>query len=167
MKTKLTLLAITFFFILSGCNKTEVQSNNQPVEGKIINQTGCKDFTAKSNAYENDESCILYEYDESNNKLIIKHINAGFNCCPEELSCSVTQRNDTLVIEEFESDALCACNCLFDIDIELSEIEPGEYYIQFTEPYCGDQEKLEFTINLDQFSTGEYCVERTQYPWGI
>jgi hypothetical protein len=53
------------------------------------------------------------------------------------------------------------------MDIEITGIKAGEYFVKFIEPYCGDQKKLEFLIDLHQNSSGEYCVERDQYPWGI
>lgn len=168
MKSKLMLLLLPLFFlVLTGCQKTEEESKQQSVDGKVINYTDCKDFQAKSVKTESNESCVEYTFSAVDNKLILKHINSGFNCCPGDLYCNITFKNDTLEIEEFESSALCYCNCLFDIDIEVTDIEAGQYFVRFIEPYCGDQEKLEFIIDLQQNPNGEYCVERNQYPWGI
>jgi hypothetical protein len=99
--------------------------------------------------------------------LIFKHINAGFNCCPEGFYCNVSLKNDTIVIEEFENSSLCDCNCLFDLDIEVKGVETKTYQIKFIEPYCGDQAKLEFPVNLAVLKDGIFCVTRTRYPWGI
>jgi hypothetical protein len=38
---------------------------------------------------------------------------------------------------------------------------------KFIEAYCGEQEKLEFPIDLPALEQGSYCVTKTNYPWGI
>ena len=111
--------------------------------------------------------CVEYSYDGNIDKLLIKHINARFNCCPGTLSVDNTYSNDTIIIQEFESAQLCNCNCLFDLDIEIVGIEPMPYQIIFIEPYCGNQEHLIFKVDFSILEDGTYCVSRNQYPWGI
>jgi len=168
MKTKLASKILFFsLLIIVACTKTS--EDDTVVSGKITKHTGCKMFDQASATTDTsaNQSCIEYNYTLTEEKVNLKHINAGFNCCPGELHCSVTLSNDTITIEESESHANCDCNCLFDLDIEVSGIEAGEYFVKFIEPYCGDQQKLEFSIDLSQSSNGIYCVERNQYPWGI
>jgi hypothetical protein len=100
-------------------------------------------------------------------KLSLKHINAGFNCCPGKLTCKVTQSGDSLVIEEFESQAGCNCNCLYDLDIEIKNVTTGKYHIRFIEPYGGEQEKILLDMNLEEHPAGTFCVTRKNYPWGM
>lgn len=167
MKTKFMLLLLSFFILFIGCDKDVKEPNNQLPEGKLIKHSDCKSFYQKSINHGNNESCVEYSFLAGEKKLILKHINTGFNCCPGDLGCIVQFDMDTIVIQEFELEALCNCECLFDMDIEITGIEASQYYVKFVEPYCGDQEKLEFIIDLLQNPTGEYCVERNQYPWGI
>ena len=98
---------------------------------------------------------------------MLKHINTGFNCCPEILYVTVYVVNDTITIEEDEKEQLCLCRCLYDIDMEIHDILPGEYHVKVVEPYCGDQEKLEFRLDLNDINEGTYCVPRTEYPWNV
>lgn len=164
-KIKLLLgisLLVGVFFL--SCNK-------ENIENPIINYSSCKDFNSKSNTqiddYGSDTSCVSYSYNFQDKKLTLKHINAGFNCCPGNLFCEIDFLNDTIRIKEKEEKTDCYCNCLYDLDIYVSNIELGKYYIFIDEPYCGSQEKIIFEINLALNSTGKFLVRRTEYPWGI
>jgi hypothetical protein len=138
---------------------------------KPVSHSDCKNFNLKSalqsGDYGSDSSCVSYDYNFQEKKLIIKHINAGFNCCPGEIYCDIDIKNDTIFLRESEEKAECNCNCLYDIDINISEVAKQKYYISFNEPYCNDQEKILFEIDLAQNETGVICVQRTLYPWGI
>ncbi len=166
MKKIKILLGISLLvgMFLMSCEK---ESSNI---GGLINHTDCKDFSLKNthiNDYGTDTSCVMYSYNSQDKKLNLKHINAGFNCCPDKLFCEIDILADTVRIEEREKDALCSCNCLFDLDIVVNNIELEKYYIIFDEPYCGDQDKIMFEIDLTKDITGKFCVHRTVYPWGI
>ncbi len=167
----LILLAGMLSFVCSGCEQEkEINGDNDPlvVSGKIINHTDCKFIKSSHNDSETPDtlSCISYEFNASQNKLKLHHINAGFNCCFDSVYCEISVSNDTISIQEFENEALCDCNCLYDLDIELKGIEPKKYYVKITEPYCGDQEKLFFNADLTSSNEGTYCVTRKLYPWG-
>jgi hypothetical protein len=165
VKLNVSFIAASLFLsLLAGCCKEE--TINKPIEGRITNYTDCKQFT-KSIETGDDKSCVEYSYDASAKALILKHINGGFNCCPDGLYCEVEISGNTIIVEEFENAALCNCECLFDVDIKIDGLESGMYRIRFIEPYCGDQEELEFTVDFTESPTGTYCVTRTQYPWGI
>ena len=112
-------------------------------------------------------SYVEYLYNRDKRKLTLKHINAGFNCCPDSLFCKIELRGDTIVIQEFEKIAGCNCNCLYDMYIELEGIEMREYQIRFIEPYALEQNQLVFSLDLMGCSIGEYSVTRKQYPWGM
>lgn len=158
---------LAFLFMIS-CEK-ETEEYLGSIDGEIVSHTQCKQSKAFTLAlqYENNESCIKYLYVPESKKLELTHINAGFNCCPDSLYCSISTSKDTIIIEEFEKSALCDCNCLYDLDIEVRGVVPGKYYIKVVEPYCGVQKKLIFEIDLTSGNSGIYCVKRDQYPWGI
>jgi hypothetical protein len=136
--------------------------------GKLISHSPCKNEKLADIATDipDTQSCINYSFDVTAGKLYIAHINAGFNCCPESLYCTISIENDTLIIEEHEEMGLCNCDCLFDLEIEINEIGAGKYPVKIIEPYSYDQEKLDFTIDLAVDPAGSYCVTRNQYPWG-
>jgi len=142
-----------------------------PATGTLVNYTDCKTFQ-KVSATDNissDQDCIEYQYD-GQSILEIKHINAGFNCCPDELLADITIVDNVITIEEVESleSGGCHCLCLFDLDLKIINLVPGEYTIRVIEPYVGpSEEQLEFTINLSSSpNSGIYCVMRGHYPWG-
>lgn len=164
--TKILLILAITFYTFSACQKTNTED---VINGKVLNQGDCKDFKIMRSTLEVADtlSCIVYNFLPSESKLLLTHQNTGFNCCPGELTCTISQNNDTIFIQEFEELAACDCNCLFDIHIEISGIETKVYYLKFIEPYCGDQEKLQFEINLSENTEGVHCVSRYDYPWGI
>ena len=165
MKT-IILTALLSGLLLFSCE--EEKEKQLVLAGTLINNTNCKDNfkSAPGNKITADSlSCIDYSYNKI--KLTIKHINAGFNCCPEKLYCNISLVSDTIIIQEFEKSALCDCNCLYDLDIEISGVETKKYILKLIEPYCGNQEKLIFEIDLTRETEGLYCVTRKQYPWGI
>lgn len=168
MKTRYLPAIMVIFtnIFLIGCENEE---NDPFINGSLINYTDCKTFKSVVIGINNgnNESCIEYSYDSQNRILQLKHINAGFNCCPDSLYCKISLSNDTILIEEFEKNALCNCNCLYDLNIEIKGVELIEYYISIVEPYCGDQQKLMFEVDFNFSSSGKYCVNRNHYPWGF
>lgn len=139
------------------------------LSGKLTAHTGCKAFksTGLESVTPDTLSCVEYAFNEADTKLIIKHINAGFNCCPESLYCDIGLKSDTIYIHEHEKDGLCDCLCLFDLDIEITGVEAKKYQVVFTEPYALDQAELEFEADLKQNPTGLVCIVRKMYPWGV
>ncbi len=140
---------------------------NPPI-GFLINYDGCKEFQrgTPTDGTPPDQDCMEYEYD-GESVLLLKHVNAGFNCCPE-ITANVTIENNIITIEEIELSGDCDCLCLFDMDYEIRNLQPGEYTIRVTEPYVPEGEEiLEFTVDLISSPSGSYCVYRDFYPWGI
>lgn len=170
MKKNGILLGISLFvgvFFIS-CDKEKTEN---PITGKIIEYSGCKYENSKSATltgdYGPDTSCVYYSYNFQDKKLTLNHINAGFNCCPGNLSCEIELLNDTIRIKEKEETADCDCNCLFDLTINVFNIESEKYWISIDEPYGGDQEKIVFEIDLAINPTGEFLITRKGYPWAM
>lgn len=155
--------------LIGSCNNKEETTGPSGISGNLTNHSECKYFKTFDLKFTEPDtfSCVHYLYDESSHKLIMNHINAGFNCCPESLTCKVSENNDTILVREKEKEQGCDCNCLFDLDIELSGIDQRKYFVKFIEPYAEDQEKLLFEIDLTTGNEGEYCVIRKGYPWGL
>ena len=159
----LPLLLFIFSLILSGC-----ETEKQQVTAELTDHTGCKGLkSATDDVIPDTQSCINWSYDSSSGTLSLTHINAGFNCCPGKLSCSVSIAGDTLIIKEKEESAMCDCDCLYDLYIDVSDLEEQDYIISIVEPYCGDQQKLIFEVDLDSEPEGSYCAARNRYPWGM
>jgi hypothetical protein len=161
--TLFLLLLVILGLILSGC-----ETERQQVTVTLKDHTGCKGLkSATEDVVPNTQSCINWSYDSSSGKLSLIHFNAGFNCCPGELSCSISFTGDTLVIREKEESAMCDCDCLYDLYIDVSDFEEQDYIIRIVEPYCGDQQKLIFEADLAREAEGSFCAARSWYPWGM
>jgi|GEM_PF-635107 len=145
--------------IMPGCEEP------QP-SGQMTGRTDCKSLEKAVVETPSDQDCIEYEYD-GESTLLIKHVNAGFNCCPE-IATNVIIENNIITIEEIEIEGLCDCLCLFDMDYEVINLPPGAYTIRVEEPYFPEgDDPLEFQLNLDEAVSGSFCVDRSHYPWGI
>lgn len=166
---KLLLPAIAVIILIFNCNHENETNQPSEVNGQLVRNSKCKAMKSGTgiSSVSDSLSCVEYTYEEANNKLLLKHINAGFNCCPGNLMCHVSLSNDTIFIRELEEFALCNCNCLYDLDIEITGLGYQHYQLQFIEPYIGDQEPLNFSIDLQSITSGSYCVNRNNYPWGF
>jgi len=171
MKTILLsiLSAVIITFLLLGCENEKENKKQLIISGSLIKNSGCKEKKSSTDSIPTPDSlsCAEYLFNASTNKLIIKHLNAGFNCCPENILCEVTTVADTIIITESEKAHLCDCDCLYDLEIEITGVESKEYMIKFIEPYCDNQEQLIFGVNFSTETAGSFCVKRNHYPWGI
>jgi len=162
------LAAILIIAILVFCCENE-ENRQSDLSGMLVNHTGCKNkkSAGMTTGTPDTLSCIEYSYISSDSTLFIKHINAGFNCCPEKLYCNISLAHDTILVREFEKSALCDCDCLYDLEIEIYGAEVRNYVIIVIEPYCRDHAQLIFSIDLKQETEGTFCVSRTKYPWDV
>jgi len=161
---------IGLFTISCETENKEGNGDKLVFSGQLIKKSVCKN-EIKSLSYKtiipDSLSCIEYAYDNTNNILTMKHINAGFNCCPDSLYIQTLLDGNVITIQEYERSALCRCNCLYDLDIKLNGIEAKEYQVVFAEPYIADQQEIIFDIDLKTNIEGHFCVTRKQYPWGV
>jgi hypothetical protein len=168
MKTPNFLVAIVFVipFLFFCCTKDK--SAQLHVSGFLVSHTECKkglDSTTQATTIADSLSCIAYSFNDLTNKLILIHINAGFNCCIDRMYCTIIVRNDSVIIQEFEESQNCKCNCLYDLDIVINGVESKKYKFRFIEPYCGEQKKIIFGLDLANHKQGLICFARKQYPW--
>lgn len=161
------LIAAITLLIFAGCEKKDPVTSG--LSGEIVHISNCKNIKSGDLKFDTADtlSCAHYAYDTLNHALTINHYNSGFNCCPGGLYCKVSTQNDTIIIKEFENEQACDCNCLFDLDIELKNVDQYKYIVKFVEPYAEGQEELVFEMDLTSSNGGEYCVVRKGYPWGF
>lgn len=139
--------------------------------GVVLGYLGCKEFE-KATLFDGtppDQDCIEYQYD-GEGTLLLKHVNAGFNCCVDDILAEITLVGNLITITEIEEPpgGWCDCICLYDVDYQINDLPPGEYTITVNELYLWPgAEILEFTVDLSSSTSGSYCVQRTDYPWGI
>ncbi len=155
-------------FLLTGCRNQDENPDPGTISGKVTATSDCKNFLSGELKFAEADtfSCAHYLYNETAQVLTLNHINSGFNCCPDKISCEVSLNNDTIIITESEKKQDCLCNCLFDLDIEIQNVAQETYTVRFIEPYALDKPVLIFEMNLNENAEGEYCVVRKGYPWG-
>ena len=134
--------------------------------GRIADDRGCKSHEPGEETDTIPESmeCVEWSYD-GQSVLTFKHINAVFNCCPEEFLAEFSFANDTITVEEDEvlvGGAGCECMCLFDVDYRVWDFQPGQYTLRVIGVTVGPEDPpLECPLNLSSSpSSGICCIER-------
>jgi hypothetical protein len=155
MKELIVTNLVLFIFLISACDNSIGTE-----DGKLISNTLCKNEKT-----ETDETCVEYSYNNETKTLSLKHINTAFNCCPKALYVEVSIDENTITIDESERTQECNCMCLYDMEIEVYNIENQVYSIKFKEPYVADEFELRFQIDLAQKPEDTYCLHRETYPW--
>ncbi|MCX6224158.1 MAG: hypothetical protein NTV01_05330 [Bacteroidia bacterium] len=164
MKTKYSWLFFSFLLII-GCDR----EGSLAPSVNLVSSSKCKGHGLKANADQAfDQDCIQYFW-LTGDTLSIRHVNAGFNCCPGGFDVGLSVVGDTLVITEAENSSMCDCNCLYDLNYKLTGISKNTWWIRVKEPYIQqtEQKKILFKAELKKISEGEFCVTRTGYPWGV
>ena len=165
MKNTIIFLIAGLMGVFVACNK-EDPVNPDPyasLETDMLCKSGVE---LKGEGPDAGQSCVLWEYSEDS-VLILKHLNAGFNCCPEKLFTDLAIKGDTIEITERDSLQLCRCNCLYDLEITIHYLKPQKYIIHMVEPFVVEpKEPLIFEIDLKNQSSGKVCADRDYYPWG-
>jgi hypothetical protein len=151
-------------------NRQEEYRDPCSPSGQLTGSSECKTFPAsfaKSDVGP-DQDCLEWQYDGAS-LLALRHVNAGFNCCPRLLLAQIVIQGADIGIDESEdlTGAGCFCLCLYDLDYEIANLPPGVYSITVNEPYAPEGgEVLEFTLDLVNSPVGSYCIQRDTYPWG-
>lgn len=164
MKKIILLICI---LLLIGCN-----DNNKTITkgGLIKDLSKCNGFKDRRTRnvtinFKNDTSYVSYKYKD--NILFLTHYNVKFNCCPQKISAQSNIENNKIIIKETEntSSQSCDCMCLYDLEIELYNINPNIYEISFDEAYGNDE--INFTVDLDNNISGTLSYKREYYPYGV
>jgi len=135
--------------------------------GDVIGNGPCKSQmkTADIDTIPNTQTCIEYTYDGVST-LHVRHINGLFNCCPVFVA-EFAIDGDLITITEVDSLYMggCDCDCLFDVDYEITGLMPGIYTLSIDEisTFPGD-DPLEAQIDLTAATSGIFCVERPYNP---
>ena len=169
---RLSILTVVICLIINaapwGCKKS---SEALTPTGALLQRTDCKQSLSNTSgkldgfAPGPHEDCIEFQYNGTDT-LVLRHINAGFNCCPGEITANIEFNGKLITITESEMEQGCDCLCLFDLDYEIINLTPGEYTIRIIEPYVDISDQvLEFTLQLFSETSGTHCLPRTNYPW--
>ncbi len=135
-----------------------------PPSGRLVSASGCKSGEKGGlGAVSSAEDCIEWSFEEGGT-LRLRHLNACFNCCA---IAAAEVKIDGSLIEIAESESYesgpCFCLCLFDLELEIAHLPPGEYTIDVKE-VCGPG--MKFQAKLVPGTGDIYCEKRGMYPWG-
>ena len=164
-----TLAILALCMVMVACEEEQLPPSDADPEisGNLVRVEGCKTSFTKDAAGSNS-SCMRFEYDAATRLLKLRHVNAGFNCCPEEIKADIAVEKGVIRIVESEVGPNCRCNCLFDLYMEVEEVPATVFIVTVEEPLRNEKEKvIEFTIDLRTETQGEHCVPRNSYPWGM
>ena len=103
----LIVVFVLLSMIVVGCDDDdadELQPSETPELSYEIEYGECKVFKHYDVSADSSLDCLEYRYE--NETLYIKHINAGFNCCPGEIVATISLEGDTLLIEEAETEPI-------------------------------------------------------------
>ena len=110
--------------------------------------------------------CLVFEYDGVST-LVIRHVNAAFNCCIDSATADARITADSIILPEREwATFSCECLCLFDLDYWILYLPPGVYQLRVDELnlHLGS-ESLSTTLDLSSAVSDTLCVIRDYYPW--
>ncbi|MBN2280014.1 MAG: hypothetical protein JXQ65_05500 [Candidatus Marinimicrobia bacterium] len=173
MKKSIRFMLLITGLIILWIISCESNTHSKPeIFGEVESFSNCKYLNKRTGLSKIKETLpdtlagIEYHYD-GKSKLEMTHINAGFNCCPGIIFTEITEDNGDIIIEEFESEASCRCNCLYDLKIVIDDIQPGNYCFTFAEPYLPEGNKtITFILGLNEKNEGLVTFPRKGYPWG-
>ena len=151
--------------------------NTVALAGYLTGHSGCKsnlvdgrpgDQTAATGNPSDNETCVVYSYDMDTEQLTFTHVNAAFNCCPDDFKADFVIDGHTITVTEDEVLVdPCLCLCLYDVDYLMTGLAPGVYDLVINEKYTADGPPLRVRIYLTESVTDEtVCIPRDGYPWG-
>ena len=159
------ILVLFCLFILHYCKNGTIVPG-LVAEGYLTSYNGCKaagtsgistEALSESNA---GQECLEYEYDGST--LLLKHVNAAFNCCLDGMEAEVDIDGERITITETEKLANglgCFCICLYDLSYLITNLEQGVYTVVIS----SFLNLIEIDLSIP--TSGTYCEERNGYPW--
>jgi hypothetical protein len=142
------------------------ETTTQP-GGSLIGQTGCKYMKdSPTDTLPPNQDCLIYTYD-GQDRLTITHANTCFNCCILNTTAAFSYAGNMVTIDEGEvlEEGGCDCQCLYDVEYEITGLPPGEYTFVVNGMYLGSNMPIEVTLDLTTAGSGQMCVTRTGYPW--
>ena len=159
-------IVLALVLMITSCNKASPTGPWAEPEGALVQFCGCKVFETLNSASGaamlsgSNKECLKYEYDGI--ILRLKHINALFNCCIDEIAAEISIEDNVITIESKEilaNGSGCFCTCLYDLDYEIRNLKPGKYKIIV--------ESFEQLLEVDLFypTSNMYCEDRNQPPW--
>ncbi|MFC2131868.1 hypothetical protein ACFLSQ_10575 [Bacteroidota bacterium] len=163
---KITFLTITIIVFYSCNNSDEPLSSKSNKQTVYANYGEC--LENEMMIIEGENSVTKIEFSYLGKILNINHLNAGFNCCVDDIKIDVEFKSGQIIITETDINPACDCLCLYNIDYEIKNIPAGTYIIKINESVKPENDDpIIFEVELHEGVQGEESFVRSGYPWGI
>jgi hypothetical protein len=176
-KMSFILISVVFLATFLSCNQS-FESEDQCITGidpfgsdpygSIRSHSDCKGISGKiQNEFPSSDECIMYQYYPKERILYIAHKNSGMNCEPGKITAKISIKDDIISINENQEKNGAKCNCLYDIDYDLRNIDAKVFLLSVSGPIIDGVNIPSFScyIDLTQHSYGTFCLNRGFYPW--
>lgn len=127
MKKFFYLWCVIALVAFTGCKDDDYNPVKQP-KLTNFNNSGCKP-SAESRSVGGNEYFELKGSQAGN--LLVKHINAVFNCASNKFEAKANLEGKTITVTELaiiENGVMANCICPYDLDYEIGPLEEGETY---------------------------------------
>lgn len=160
-------LWVVLVFVVSSCDNPEENTpENNELKGTVLSLGSCK-AGKDGDPNERMQGCLVYDYNPETQILLLTHINAAFNCCPEQVNVQFSFFGDTITLTESEVEPMCDCNCRYDLQLQIENLASNFWYLRVYEPLLNydTNDTLMGYMNLEANPSGSFCVLRSGYPW--
>ncbi len=125
--------------------------DDKKIDTKLASFSDCKGETTNGNTNalspHHNDTIAIYKYDRKSKVLNIKLISLIGDCCGEGWAVNATTSDSTIVLIPTQTGkASCNCICSFDVEVDLTNIEPRLYLFTVRDD--------KFSINLSESTEG-------------
>lgn len=107
--------------------------DDKKIDTKLASFSDCKNKTANGNSNSlsphHNDTIATYKYDRKNKVLNMKLISLIGDCCGDGWVVNAATQDSTIVLNPVQTgDKSCNCICEFDVEVDLTNIEPRLYH---------------------------------------
>jgi len=169
MERRLKIFPVLFFCIIILFLFQCKIYHSSSVSGELVSHSDCLNSTSggdRSSVVDADSAYEIIRYKYNDGVLRLTHENSVFNCCPGEISATVSIENSIIAIKEKEKSAECSCMCLYRLDYKIDGLTPSVYNFAIFSKYIPEHDnKIIITIDLLKNPQGVFYFQRDTYPW--
>ncbi len=134
---------------------TGVFVKNSPCKSNIYESEGSEehdnyvDFASFDDGYlPKGDTLVTYTLDYGT-CMVVSH-DRELNCCPGKILSNVRVSKDTVYINSYETEAVCDCNCLYDITTKVENLKSKKYIFVV--------DRTEFVVDMTSNAYGKEFV---------
>ncbi|MBO4529997.1 MAG: hypothetical protein J5767_05105 [Paludibacteraceae bacterium] len=132
---------------------TGVFVKNSPCKSNIYESEGSEDHDNYVTSFDDGylpkgDTLVTYTMDYGT-CLVVSH-DREFNCCPGKIESKVRVSKDTVYINSYETEAMCSCDCLYDVTTKVENLKNKKYIFVV--------DGTEFVVDMTSYAYGEKFV---------